>query len=99
MSNTLCKTKQYFVQDKAILCALKAAIIMCKTLCNVVQYMEKTFVQYEGSLCDENLCDYIVVQKVVQYSAEKSANTGNVGIAWQYNKNFIAQYCIHCSIS
>ena len=41
MNNTLCKTEQYFVQQKTRFCAIKAAKILSKTLWNVEQYMNK----------------------------------------------------------
>ena len=58
---------------------------MCKILCNVVQYINKTFVQF--------LFKYIIEQKVVQYFVNKSAI-----LAMLSYKNIIAKYCIYSSI-
>ena len=53
MNNTLCKREQYYVQDKAILCALRT---LCKTLCNIVQYMNKSLVQFFFIYCCAKKC-------------------------------------------
>ena len=78
MNNTLCKTEQYFVQYRTILCAMKAAIILCKTLCNVVLYL--------NTKLRAILFDYIVVQKVVQYLVIKSGVLAMVAIDKVYCK-------------
>ena len=72
--------EQYLVQNKTILGAIhnntlcnKRAKILCKTVCNFEQYMDKTFVQ---SFLNVLLC------KKVQYFVKK-CNTGNAG-----NKSF-----------
>ena len=76
------KNEQYFVQNWSILYAIKTSIILCKTLCNVVQYMNKTFVQSFSIL--------LLCKKTVQYFVKISAILAH--------KKFIAQFCIYCSI-
>ena len=76
MNNTLCKTEQYFVHNTVTLW-YKSKNLKCKTLCNVVQYVNKNAVQ--------SFYYYIDVQKVVQleYFVKKSAILGH---NWQYWK-------------
>ena len=75
MNNTLYKTDQYFVLYRTILCAIKAAIILRKTLCNFVQYMNKTFVQpFLILLLCKTLCN-----------VWKKCNTCNVGNKKNYS--------------
>ena len=47
------------MQYRTILCAIKAAIILCKTLCNIVKYVNKNFKSFLIILLCKNLCNIL----------------------------------------